>query len=140
MEQTREKISFEHILIILLVVALLFGSVWLLLRVQRENLGEELDRANEYAARLAATVLFYGSSEDAGTDFVRYFDAENCELLTERPLLAYGEGTSLGAVAEERRGMFIRAEVFEGTLTLSWVEKTDEELAAEPALRGYREN
>lgn len=140
MEQKREKITLGQVLVILAVVLLLLLSVVPLLQAQRENLGEELDRANQYAAGLAATVLYYGSSEAAGTDFVRYFDADSCELLESRPSRSYGEGTSAGASEAENRDKFIRVAVSEGVLSLQWVDSTDEELLAQPELRGYREN
>ncbi len=140
MEQKREKITFGQVLIILLILVFLTLSVVPLMQARRENLAEELDRANEYAASLAATVLYYGSSEAAGTDFVRYFDAENCVLLEERPLTVYGEGTAAGRKDADNRDKFIRVAVDGGTLSFQWVDKTDEELIEATELRGYREN
>ncbi len=140
MEQKREKITFGQVLIILAVIVFLCLSVAPLMQAQRENLGEELDRANEYAARLAAMVLYYGSSEEAGTDFVRYFDAENCKLLEERPQMAYGEGTSAGHQDADNRDKFLRVEAEDGSFYLEWVDLTDEELIGQIELRGYREN
>lgn len=136
----REKMTLGEWLIILVVLAVVAVSTIPLLRAQRENMGEKLDRANENAAKLSAVILYYGSSEDAGTDFVRYYDAENNELLEEKPLdAAYGCGTAAGKETAENRGKFIRIEVQEGDFSLDWVEFTDEELEEQPELRGYRE-
>lgn len=136
----REKMTLGEWLIILVVLAVVAVSTIPLLRAQRENMGEKLDRANENAAKLSAVILYYGSSEDAGTDFVRYYDAENNELLEEKPLdAAYGCGTAAGKETAENRGRFIRIEVQEGDFSLDWVEFTDEELEEQPELRGYRE-
>lgn len=140
MEIKREKIKAGEILIILLVLAVLALSTAPLLRAQRENLGEKLDKANENAAKLSAVILYYGSSEEAGTDFVRYYDADNNELLEERPLdAAYGCGTAAGSEAAENKGKFLRVEAKAGYFALSWVEYTDEELEELPEERGYRE-
>lgn len=136
----REKMSLGEWLIILVVLAVLGLSTLPLLQAQRENMGEKLDRANENAAKLSALILYYGSSEEAGTDFVRYYDAENNELLEEKPLdAAYGCGTAAGSKTAENRGKFIRIEVLEGEFSLQWVEFTDEELEEQPEARGYRE-
>lgn len=138
----REKMTLGEWLIILAVLAVLAVSTIPLLQAQRENMGEKLDRANENAAMLSAVILYYGSSEESGTDFVRYYDAQNNELLEEKPLdAAYGCGTAAGKETAENRGKFIRVEAKaeEGLVSLSWVEFTDEELEEQPELRGYRE-
>ena len=136
----REKMTLGEGLIILVVLAVVALSTIPLLRAQRENMGEKLDRANENAARLSAVILYYGSSEAAGTDFVRYYDAQNNELLEEKPLdAAYGWGTAAGKESAENRGKFIRVEAREGSFSLTWVEMTDEELEQQPELRGWRE-
>jgi len=140
MGMKREKIKAGEVLIILLVLAVLAVSTLPLLRAQGENLGEKLDRANENAAKLSAVILYYGSSEAAGTDFVRYYDADNNELLEDRPLNAdYGCGTAAGSETAENKGKFLRVEVEEAYFTMSWVEYTDEELEELPEPRGYRE-
>ncbi len=138
----REKMTLGEWLIILVVLAVLAVATVPLFRAQRENMGEKLDRANENAAKLSAVILYYGSSEDAGTDFVRYYDAENNALLEEKPLdAAYGCGTAAGSETAENRGKFLRVEAKaeEGIVSVSWVEFTDEELEEQPELRGYRE-
>lgn len=139
----REKMSIGEILVALAVLAVLALSVVPLLHTQKEKLGEQLDRANENAAKALAVIAYYGSGEDAGTSFVKYYDADNNELLAERPLnAAYGVGSPAGKENADNEGKFLRLEAREGEgiVSTDWVEYTDEELEALPEQRGYREN
>lgn len=139
MKKQREKISIGEVVIALAVLLVLGLSVVPLFRAQRENMGEKLDRANENAAKLSAAILYYGSGEEAGTDFVRYYDAENNELTAEAPFAPYGCGTAAGKETAENRDKFIRIEVEDGVFSLRWVALSDEQAEELPEERGWRE-
>lgn len=140
MQEKREKMSFGQVLIVIVVLVVLAVSTAPLLRAQREDLGEELDRANENAAILAAVILYYGVEEEAGTDFVRYYDPEYNELIEDAPIPAYGQGTATeGRYQADNRDKFIRVEVKNGEFSLQWVKATDEQLEDWRQPRGWRE-